>query len=409
MGNMERRTFIKLATVGSAGAAGSAMTAASAAGGAGNTDSKPDTLTIGHPAAMAPRSDGMEIVWRVSGHAKGYIEYGETKDLGSSARGDDWGLRPAGDEVVRVRIDGLKPGTTYHYRTVTETFDHKKPRKQVGELRMFSTLDPSQKETSFSVWNDTHKRDATIEKLASITPASDFLLWNGDISNDWYKKGDVAKSIITPGDVGKVDFTKQHPLLVLRGNHDLRGTLAHEVEDHVPTPGGLPWTAFRSGPVAVICLDTGEDKPDDHPNLFGRVACEPMRRREAEWLEKIIKLPEIANAPYRVVFCHIPLRWEDETTQHGYDYFSKRSRDLWHDSLVKWGAQVVISGHTHRDAYLKPNKDFPYAQLVGGGPEMEQARLIAGKATAKELTLEMVDMNGKSTRNIRFTPILAAS
>ncbi|MGB0775076.1 MAG: metallophosphoesterase [Akkermansiaceae bacterium] len=394
---MERRTFIQLATAGSAVAAAGQSIAA---------EGKEDTqLAIGHPAVMAPRSDGMEIVWRVSGLAKGYVEFGETKDLGQVARGDDWGLRPAGKEVIRVQINNLKPGTTYHYRAVTESFDRKELNQHIGNTRTFRTLDPAKDGTKFSVWNDTHKQDATIGKLAEMTPASDFLLWNGDISNDWYKEGDVAESIITPGDVGKVDFTKNHPLVFLRGNHDLRGNLAYQVEDHVATPSGKPWCAFRSGPVAVICMDTGEDKPDDHPYLFGRVACEPMRKKQAEWLEKAIAQPGIKDAPYRLVFCHIPLRWTDEKTNHSYDHFSKRSRILWHDSLVKWGAQMVISGHTHRDAHIPASKEFPYAQLVSGGPKTAQARLITGNATAKNLTITMQDLSGKTTRNIKLSPL----
>ncbi len=396
---MDRRKFIHLSAAGSVIGAATTSTAQDKAAKPDN----PTTLAVGHPAVMAPRTDGVEIIWRVSGLAKGYIEYGTTKELGSVARSDGWGLRPAGKEVIKVRLDGLKAGTTYHYRVVTEDFDRKTPKKEIGQLRSFRTLSATAESTSFSVWNDTHKHNDTIKKLAAITPASDFLLWNGDICNDWYKEGEVAENILTPA--GGLDFTAKSPLLILRGNHDVRGTLAHQVEDFTASPSGKPWYAFRSGPVAFICMDTGEDKPDDNPYLFGRVACEPMRKEEAEWLERVVEQPEIKNAPYRVVFCHIPLRWIDEATKHSYDHFSKRSRDLWHDSLVKWGAQVIISGHTHRDAQIEANNEFPYAQLVGGGPKMPQARLITGKADTRQLTLNVIDMNGKNTRKLSFKPL----
>ena len=130
-----------------------------------------------------------------------------------------------------------------------------------------------------------------------------------------------------------------------------------------------------------------------------------MRREEAEWLAKVIEQPEIKNAPYRVVCCHIPLRWIDEATKHSYDHYSKRSRDLWHESLVKWGTQIVISGHTHRDAQIEANTEFPYAQLVGGGPKMTQARLITGKADAKQLVLTVTDMDKKKTQELNFKPL----
>ena len=402
LGAMDRRKFIQLSTAGTVIGAATSATAQDKAAKPGD----PTTLAVGHPAVMAPRSDGVEIVWRVSGLAKGYVEYGTTKDLGSVARNDGWGLRPAGKEVIKVRLDGLEPGTTYHYRVVTEDFDRKTPKKETGPLRSFRTLSATAASTSFCVWNDTHKHNDTIKKLASITPPSDFLLWNGDTCNDWYKEGEVAETLISPGGTKSgIDFTANNPLLILRGNHDGRGTHAYQVEDYTASPSGKPWYAFRSGPVAFICMDTGEDKPDDSPYLFGRVACEPMRREEAEWLAKVIEQPEIKNAPYRVVCCHIPLRWIDEATKHSYDHYSKRSRDLWHESLVKWGTQIVISGHTHRDAQIEANTEFPYAQLVGGGPKMTQARLITGKADAKQLVLTVTDMDKKKTQELNFKPL----
>ena len=109
---MERRHFIQLSALGSV--FGSSL----AANGkdAEKAEKQAQTLAVGHPAVMAPREDGVEIVWRVSGLAKGYVEYGKTKDLGQVQRGDDWGIRPAGKEVIRVRLEGCESGTEYYYR-----------------------------------------------------------------------------------------------------------------------------------------------------------------------------------------------------------------------------------------------------------------------------------------------------
>lgn len=399
---MERRQFIQISAVGSV--LGSALTASAQESKDKKKAEEPKGLVIGKPAVMAPREDGVEIVWRVSKLAKGYVEYGKTKELGMVKRGDDWGIRPAGKEVIRVRLDGCERGTEYFYRIVTEDFNSKTPKREEGEIRSFRTLDASKDSTKFSVWNDTHKYKDTIAKLQEMTPAGDFLLWNGDICNDWYKEGEVAATLITPGD--GVDFTEKHPLVFLRGNHDLRGYYAYQMEDYAATPGALPWFAFRSGPVAAICLDTGEDKPDDHPYLFGRVACEPMRQAQAEWLEKVIERPELKDAPYKVVFCHIPLRWIDETTDFGYDHFSRSSREAWNDALVKWGVQIIVSGHTHREAYIKADEKFPYAQLVGGGPKMKRARLITAEANKEKLQFIVKDMAGKVTQDVTLSPLV---
>ena len=66
----------------------------------------------------------------------------------------------------------------------------------------------------------------------------------------------------------------------------------------VATPNGRPFYAFRSGPLAAICLHTGEDKPDDHPSFRGRVAFDELRREQAEWLAEVIHQPDFRDAPY---------------------------------------------------------------------------------------------------------------
>jgi predicted phosphodiesterase len=388
---MERRSFLQLTA------------AASIVGTQQAADSPPaPMLRTGPPVAMAPRSDGVEIIWRVHDLARGFVEYGPTPELGMVQRDDGWGLRPAGDESIRVRLDGLKPGTTYHYRAITESMDRKHAIRSTSTVQTFSTLDPGAASTRFAVWNDTHQHIDTLRKLGELTPDADFLLWNGDICNDWHRAGEVADTILQPA--GDLNLSTGHPLLLVRGNHDVRGPLASQLRDHAAMPEGQPWFAVRSGPVAALCLDTGEDKPDDHPNLFGRAASEPMRQAQAAWIRQVTARPGFRDAPYRLVFCHIPLRWSDETTDFGYDWYSKRSRGLWHDALVEWGAQIVISGHTHRDAHLDATHDFPYQQLVGGGPKMPQARLITGEADARQLVLTMIDMDGRETRRVSLAP-----
>ena len=84
----------------------------------------------------------------------------------------------------------------------------------------------------------------------------------------------------------------------------------------------------------------------------------------------------------------------------GYDHFARECRISWHDALVKWGAQVIISGHTHQDAWIPSDGKFPYAQMVSGGPKPDAARWIEGKADAKGLKLVMRDLAGKVAHEV---------
>ena len=352
---------------------------------------------------MAPRVDGIEVIWAVSRLSQARVELATAEGNRSIIACDPFGLVPQGDNVLRVRLAGLKPGTSHQVRTITTAADD--GETVTSDWKPFRTLDPDAASTRFVVWNDTHRHDVSIQQLNRVTPAADFLVWNGDTCCDCEDKDQIVPALLH---AGGCDISAQHPLCLLWGNHDVRGPHAFRVSGIVATPAGRPVYGFRSGPVAVICLHTGEDKPDDHPSFHGRVAFDALRSEQTAWLAEMIQRPEMRDAPYRVVFCHIPLRWTDETLPdyaRGYDRFSERSRAAWHDLLVAWQTQLIISGHTHHATWIPPTEQWPYGQLVGGGPEPERATWIDGTASATELRVRMHNLAGDILHDLTFSPV----
>lgn len=353
---------------------------------------------------MAPRTDGLEAVWAVSRLSRGHIEW-ETDDGGKGTAGADvFGFVPQGETVLRVRLSGLKPGSAYRVRALTVAAGD--GETAISAWKTVRTLDASAPETRFVMWNDTHMHNDTIRALHAATPGADFLLWNGDTCNDWKKDELLVPTLLHPGDC---DITEKRPLFITWGNHDVRGAYAFKMPGLIATPEGRPYYAFRSGPVACICLHTGEDKPDDHPSFQGRVAFDSLRAEQARWLAETIRQPGLRDAPYRIVFCHIPLRWRDESVQDysktGFDRHSGRSRAAWHDALVEWKAQVILSGHTHESHWMPPTAEFPYGQLIGGGPELANATWTQGVANATQLSLQVMNLEGRMLQDVVFRPI----
>lgn len=353
---------------------------------------------------MAPRPDGLEAVWAVNELCRGRLEWRSEDGAHGEAHTDPFGFVPQGRRILRVRVTGLTPGRAYRVRTIVSATD--RDATETTPWKSFRTLDPAAAETSFVVWNDTHINNPVIERLHELTPKADFLLWNGDTCNDWKTEDLLVPTLLHPA--GR-DITEGRPLFLTWGNHDVRGKFAFEMPEMVATPSGRPFHAFRSGPVAFICLHTGEDKPDDHPTFGGRVSFDQLRREQAAWLAETIRRPGIADAPYRVVFCHIPLRWTDESPQdyanQGFDRHSGRSRAAWHDSLVAWKTQVIISGHTHRSTWLPPAEGFPYAQLIGGGPKPEAATWMKATAGSDRLHIVVRDLQGNVKHDVAFPPL----
>lgn len=361
---------------------------------------------------MAPREDGCEAIWGVNQLSKGRIEWeGEDGTKGVIGR-DHFGFVPQSDDVLRIRLEGFKAGKNYRVRSVTSETNAIAPgtatvREQVSEWKTFQTLNSSAASTKFVVWNDTHVNNETIQKLDETTPAADFLFWNGDTCNDWKTPEILVPTLLNPG---QRDITQGRPLFISWGNHDSRGQHAFEMPRVVATPNNRPFYGFRSGLVAAICLHTGEDKPDDHFSFGGRVAFDALRREQSDWLADVIREPAFRDAPYRIVFCHIPLRWtKEEVPDHakgGFDHVSLRSREAWHKSLVDWKTQLIISGHTHRNALIEANDQFPYAQVTGGGPAPKAATWMQAEADGKEFNLAVHGLDGATRHEFKVRPLV---
>ncbi len=353
---------------------------------------------------MAPREDGIEAIWAVSRRSRGWLELIRESGTPEIVRTDPFGFVPQGDQILRLRLTGLAPGTHYRVRAHTEAVDDREA--SVGDWKTFRTLDPTATGTRFVVWNDTHENAETLRALHAVTPAANFLVWNGDTCNDWKSEDLFVPVLLHPGGC---DITEGRPLILSFGNHDVRGAHAFRMPELIATPHGRPFSAFRSGPVAAIVLHTGEDKPDDHPGFQGRVSFDALRAEQAAWLKETIRKPEFRDAPFRLVFCHIPLRWIDESPQdyanRGFDRHSGRSRAAWHDALVAWKAQVIVSGHTHRPEWLPPTDAFPYGQLIGGGPQQDRATWIEGIADAAALRLVQRNLEGTVLHTVDLKPV----
>ncbi|RYG65969.1 hypothetical protein EON80_16335, partial [bacterium] len=353
---------------------------------------------VGHTTATE-----CTILWAAKGPSTSWIEFGETPALGTRVDNDADGLRPYDALMHRVTLSGLKPGTKYFYRAHTRAIDFKNGysitpgETLVSEVGSFTTFNPRAEETSFLVWNDTHDYQQTLTGLHALSSQlpHDFLFFNGDVSNYVDNEADMVGLYVSPHGL---PYAQNTPMLFTRGNHDVRGRAARTLNRYVSVPDNRYFYSFRQGPVAALVMDTGEDKPDDHPVYGGLNNFAAYRSAQRVWLEKEIQKPEFRKAPFRILFCHIPLWWkEDEPLSTCAD-----AREKWHDLLVKAKIHAVISGHTHRTMTFAPTKAHPYYQIVGGGPTLENATVIHAQATSQQLTFTIKGLDGRTLNEVKL-------
>lgn len=359
-------------------------------------------------------SEGVDIAIAVGGLATGWVEFGETPAMGARADLPSAGLRPMEERVLRCELRGLRPGRRYHYRFVAAPLAYDSPYKlrrgepQATEGFSFRTLDPSAEQAEVTVWNDTHANVETVAQLVAAHRAApvDFLVWNGDVTNDLHDEDILIREHLAPA--GQ-PFAASTPLFLGRGNHDVRGRAARLLPRHLPGPGGAYHHVVRHGPLACLFLDTGEDKPDHAAPYAGLVDFDAYREAQRRWLEQAIASPAFREAPFRVAIMHIPLWWDEEVPANwpaiwgGHaGWICEDGRRRWHDLLVKAGIRLIVSGHTHRHRWFPAMAAHPYGQLIGGGPKPDEATSIHLHANVRRLRFEVRDLSGKVVRSEEF-------
>ncbi len=369
-------------------------------------------IFVGSPVVSGPASDAITILHPISRYAKGWLEFAVEDRPFERVDALASGLMPLESHVFKFRLPPLPAGKTIRYRfkahsvgwTRVRQFEH--GQIVAGEVQAtpeysFRTLDSAADQTSFVVWNDTHENSETLHALHEQTVAAkpDFLMWNGDQSNDVHAEEAMAGQFLMPEGLAIAD---RWPLAYGRGNHDVRGPAARLLPRFTGSPNDRYYYGFRSGPVAAIVLDTGEDKPDDDPRLGSLTNFAAMRREQTAWLESTVGEAWFRTAPFRILFCHIPLWWGEKDIDAFSKITSKACRDAWSPILQQAEVRVVISGHTHKFDWQPATDAQPLGQLIGGGPLAKFATIIHGSATSQQLRLTMKKLDGTVVADVKL-------
>jgi acid phosphatase type 7 len=395
-----------------------------------------DFKVLSPPVIQNPTENSFSVSWRVGGKATGWVEWGTIPELGHRVRPAHHGLMGMSDYSLSARVTDLPEGADIFYRVVTmpihynNAYSIEKGAPIVGETRRLRLPRASAKTCSLVMVNDTHDHTGTVAALArrvnEIDP--DVLIWNGDACDTFDHPEQVARICLSPGqhdtDPAAGGWASTRPLFFTLGNHDARGASARSMPEALtpwpdsptdpnglvttPVSGGRYCFAKRIGPVALICLDTGEDKPDARDVWGGMAAYEPYREAQKTWLIEALKRPEIASAPYLLTICHIPLRGlpeqNDGMGETGYAGYSGFGQRLWMSSLIEAGCQMILSGHTHRHRIDIPDEQYPLYQVVGGGPKEEQARLVRIQADHERLRVMVEDLEKQVVSEVILHP-----
>jgi predicted phosphodiesterase len=354
-------------------------------------DTKP-VITHG-PILLNPSETGVSILWTTDTPSHSKVLYG-TDQLDQVAEPFEHGFLPVGTRHL-VHLTGLLPGRAYKYQIVSTRVVKLKgywPEKGLNAEsgpHSFKTLDRAKAEATFAFITDTHEDVARVNALLGMIDwtKADFLVHGGDAFHTIESEDHLFERWLDPAATA---LKQSVPLIWLRGNHETRGAFVRELAAYVAPPEGRFYFARDHGPVHVIVIDSGEDKPDS-TNVYGGLNnFAAYRRQEFDWFSNHVKTADrVRSAPFKVILVHQP----------GWGYVEQQN-DKWVQLANEAGADLIISGHTHRFSHRLPKEgENRYHHLVVGQDQV--AMISANKDT---LTVTVTARDGKPVESFTLTP-----
>ncbi len=245
----------------------------------------------------------------------------------------------------------------------------------------------NQESISCLILNDIHENAQSYPLLyhQSKIPQKDLVFLNGDSFHYVNNRKDLVDKLLIP--VGET-FASQTAFIMVRGNHETRGSFARDFKKYFDFKEQKFYQAFKKGPIFWIMLDSGEDKPDSHEVYAGTIDYDHYRLEQKTWLEKILKSKERKAAKHTIVVTHIPFHHSDDW--HG----TIHNKECFHEVLQNNKVDAVISGHTHKHGFYPPDQEHNYYVIIGAGPKVGERTYIEVSANGKQLNVSLNKEDG---------------
>lgn len=347
------------------------------------------------PYLHAPTDTSATITWMTDIPAYSRVLYSTAGQAAKESFSTTDGMKPVGT-LHSVRLRGLKPGQKYQYRVAaTPVFElpaywPKTGIEMLSDTFFFTTFDSRKAVVKFASISDTHESIGRIDTLMQriLNDSLDFLVQTGDAFNGVSSEAQVWDRWLSPIINGALH--QSIPFILARGNHDTRGPFARELARYVPIEENRFYFSRDIGPVHLLVIDTGEDKPDSTQVYAMLNRFEEYRNTELGWFKRHTTTNSRAkSAPFRIVVMHQPT-W-------GWGWISPASdsaRAAWMKAANTAGVDLVIAGHNHRFSFTPAGaQGNNYPVLVVG-----QDQIAKVQATAREIRVQLIGKDGSEVK-----------
>lgn len=258
------------------------------------------------------------------------------------------GIKISTTKIQRVKIPMAELDREKKYTVVCRKMIKRLPYRSVTddeETRIEYSFKPIEKTEDINIYQiaDSHGYiDEAVGAAKSFKKEIDMLILNGDIAN----ASDTFNHVITCYKIASKITEGTIPVIISRGNHDLRGKYAEVLVDHMPNMNGNSYYTFKVGCIWGILVDCGEDKNDEHEEYGRTICCHSYRHDITEYIKSTIDKQEYLDedVKYRIVLSHVPFQHKN------YAPF-----DIEEEIFTQWcrllkesiKPDLMLSGHLH--------------------------------------------------------------
>lgn len=341
-----------------AGAAGCAGEGAEADPDAGCRDDAPyqtpvaaaadETFWVG-PYQEHTTQHAVAVGWETVEPADTRLEIGPDAGYGRVVTGEP-------GRMHQVLVDGLEPGTVYHYRACSG-------ERCSGDLTL-ATAPPPGHPIRVAVYGDCQERPEEHARVVEqiIADGANLVVVVGDTVGDGRQREQYKTLYYDPAR----RLAHGVPRYAAVGNHDRKDTeVVHFIDYHIlPEDPDVPQAetsySFTFGDAFFLVYDNTLD----HYDFFFPLAAgsEPPLWR---WLQAQVASPAARAARWRFAFAHYPPHSNCYTADHEYGMPESAVREYVLPLLAAHGFQAHFSGHMH--CYERFDFDGLLAITSGGG------------------------------------------
>lgn len=351
-------------------------------------------IFLTEPYLQNPDFNGITIMWITAKDSYSWVEFQSDNGILNKAQAVTDGLVDANNQVHKIHLENLEPGTKYTYTVFSKEITEYQPYKISygttisSSKKEFTTPALNAEDISLIIMNDIHDRPKSIVHLMELNGKEpfDFVFFNGDMFDFQKDQQQIIQNMLIPC---TSTFASSKPFMFVRGNHETRGKFARQLPSYFNNINDAQYFSFTRGPVHFIALDTGEDKEDAHPVYAGLVDFDAYRRKQALWLEQQLKSNAYKKAKFKVILMHIPHYHSGEW--HG----PLHCREVFGSLFNKYKIDLMICGHTHTYGIHEAQEGHNFPIVIGGGPQEGKRTLIRLKANVRSLNLSMIRDDGK--------------